>query len=295
MSLENELEGVTKPVIESPDDHSATPDLDPTVDGGPGETNESAESAGASAPEAQGRSLENVRGELLRKLEKSEQSTRELLAENARLLGQMMQMIQTGPAATQSKKPESLDDISLSELESQRGQVPEEKRAEFDSYLIRRRIDEGIKTGITKVQEESKYADERRKANQLAVDRFPQLSNRGSELYAEVNRRLSTLDPNFRKYNPRIVLNLTEDIASELGIAPRKVSARPRITNGPSSIRSDSKPAPHTEQGSSVLGDEEFAKIAKRLGHAMKGRKFDKAKIMKNTEAYAAALKVPQE
>ena len=294
MSLENELEGVTKPVIDSPDDHSATSD-DPTVDGSPGETNVTAESEASSAGETQGRSLENVRGELLRKLEKSEASTKELLAENARLLSQMMQMFQNGPAAAQSKKPESLDDYSLAELESQRGQVPEEKRPDFDLYLNRRRIDEGIKDGLSKAQNESKYTNEKRKSAQLAVDRYPQLTNRGSELAAEVNRRLIALDPNERKYNPRILLNLTEDVASELGIQPRKVSARPRITNGPSSIRSDSKPAPHTESGSSVLGDEEFAKIAKRLGHAMKGRKFDKAKIMKNTEAYAAHLKVPQE
>jgi hypothetical protein len=290
MSLEQELEGVTNPVIDSPDDHSADDNL-PTDVNGPDDDVDAAESEGDGAapePKKQDRTIENVRGELLRKLQEESATTRQLLT-------QVMQLVQANAAPVQSKKAATIDDYSIEELEAQRGQLPDEKRAELDTYLIKRRIDEGIRSGLNAVQEEQKYRDERRRANQLAMDRFPQLSNRGSELYAEVNRRLSTLDPNYRKYNPRIVLNLADDVASELGIQARKTNPRLRVTTGPSSIRSE-RPVAKSEQLENVIdGAEEFDKISKRLQHALKGGKFDRAKIMKRGEALAAQISVRKE
>lgn len=293
MSLEKELEGVTTPEIDSPDDLIDDTDIDSDDSEVSGDDATAAGSEEGTDDESgtqkkQGRTIENVRGELLRKLREENETTR-------RLLNQVLQTIQSAPVPTQSKKPETLDDLPVETLESQRGQVPEDKRAEFDSYLIKRRIDEGIRNGLTAVQEEQKYGDERRRANQIAVDRYPELSNRGSQFYAEVNRRLAALDPNHRKYNPRIVLNLAEDVASEQGIQPRKVTPRFRSTGAPSSVRSD-KPASSKEAAPNVIGgDKEYDEIAEKLKHAMKGRPFNKERIMKRAAEYRQTLRLPKE
>jgi hypothetical protein len=207
-------------------------------------------------------------------MEEENRVTRQLLAD-------VVQLLKNQSAATQSKKPETLDDLPLDQLETQRGQVPEEKRGEFDAYLTRRRIDEGIKSGLSKVQEEQKYATERKQAAQRAVDLYPQLMVRGTELYNEVNRRLASADPNARKYNPRILLNLAEDVADELGIAPRKVTPRLQSPKAPSSFRGE-KPVANVEEPTAPNFDE----LARKLAPAMKGRKFDKARIAKRTAEY---------
>lgn len=263
--IEKELEGVTAPEIESPSDL--------TDDAVQVEESVAAEPASEEAPK--GRTVENVRGELLRKQAESEAK---ILAELARLATSL-----TGKTQTANAQPQTFDDMTVEQLRAFRPNVPAERKQDFEDYFAERVLNERVEKKLNQHVEAEKYKTERQRANQLAVDRYPDLVNSASPLRAEVNRRLMALDQNYIKYNPRIVLNITEDVASTLGLTPRVVKGS-RTVSQPSSTRG-SKPAPNAEtQG--ILSDEEYDKIARRLQHAKKGG-FNKERVMARAAEYA--------
>jgi len=277
MSLDKELAGVTAPEIDSPDDLHDDAVLDTnTVDDGADDVS----SADPTKVQPE-RTLENVRRELLRKQEKQEQKQAETAALLAQIASTVATIASTKPVS--EKTGRTLDDMSLEELRILKAQVPEEKKAEFDEYYEDRKITDRVNLKLNQYSESEKHDAERKRANQLAVDRYPQLMDRVSQLRLEVNRRLDGLDQNFIRYNPRIVLNITDDVAQDMGITPRVIKGT-RSVSQPSSTRRSEKPT-NTSEASDVLSDAEYEKISAKLKHAKKGG-FDKARVMARAAEY---------
>ncbi len=279
MSLEKELEGVTAPEIESPvdltDDGEDDGVLAPTPDGG-------------KVPDVKSddRPVQNVRGELLRKQSESEQ----------RILAQLTQLANT--VASLANKPTSvasgektLDEMSVDELKALKAKVvgnpdiPAEKKAEFEEYYTDRKVADRVNSTLNKFQESEKVGSERKRANQLAVDRYPQLLDRTSEMRLEVTKRLDAMDQNYHKYNPRIVLNIAEDVAGDLGVAPRTVKGA-RGGSAPSSVNRSQKPTT-SKAVEGTMTEAEYNKIAEKLRHAAPKGGFKKDRVLQRSAEYA--------
>jgi len=294
MSLEKELEGVIASGDVSPSDSTddvtdASAKADAISDGADDldtQVGDDATDTDGADGDTPARPVENVRREVLRKLSESERRTQTQLEQ----LGDLIKTMLGGVTAAVGKKPaQTFDDLSLDELRGMRGQVPDDQKTAFESYFEDRRISEAITKKVTQVSEAEKYKAERTKSNQIAVDRYPQLGNRVSEMYKEVNRRLVALDENHRKYNPRIILNLADDVAGELGVTPRQTN-RSRGATPPASVRGG-KPVARQESGESVIASEaEYEAIAKRLAPALKRSTADpktrKERILKRGQEY---------
>lgn len=276
MSLEKELEGVTASDIPSPEDVNESDEQVDDLDTDAGdESDQDSDSDGDGADDKPGRTVENVRREVLRKLDESEKR-------NASLFGQMISLMKSmAESKSEGKKPGAKDvaDMSSNELAALRDQVPEDKRAEFDALLVEKRIEERVDQRLTKFQEERKYRDERTRANQLAVERFPQLKDMTSQLALEVDRRLKDMPGEFKRYNTRIVLNTAEDVAAELGIRPRHSERARRVTH-PASIGSN-KPVKQ-ETTEKTPSTDNLNKIAKSLSGGK--IKFDEAAMKRIKE-----------
>jgi hypothetical protein len=270
MSLEEQLSGVIAAGIPAPEDTETDVDLEQSADGVAGnEDDPSSDGEPSDKEDAKGeRTIENVRRELLRKQQEEARRTRQELAQ----LGDLIKSV-LGATTPSKKTVQSFDDYSLDELRGMRGQVPAEQLPQFDSIINKREIAETVNEKFSQMSEAEKYQRERERANKRAVEHYPQLKDRFSVLYTEVNRRLSTLDKNYIKYNPRIVLNLTEEVAGEMGIAPRQINRSRQISQPPSV--DGKKPATGTAAESVIESDERLNVLAARLGTGK--MKFDEA------------------
>lgn len=286
MSLEKELEGVTNFGVDSPDDTNDDQVVEEILEPGD-EDDEPGDTEGGAAGDEPGkkpdRPIENVRGELLRKQTEAE---RRIISQMDQRFAQILDLFKAFGATSQSKKPaQTFDDLSIQELEVMEGQVPEEQKKAFTDYLVKRKVDAQIAQSVGKVQEEQKYSAERTRANTIAVQRYPDLRNQTSTLFMEVDRRLRKLQaetPEQIKYNPRIVMNIADDVASELGVAPKQTSQTRRMTTR--TDRMGDKPVRREEEIS--VNDAELDSIAKKLAPAMKGKGFDMKRIKDRTKEY---------
>ncbi len=285
MSLEKELAGVTADAIDSPDDSmdDAADDSAEVVAGS--EDVEPGDDAVDEDGEKASRSPENVRRELLRKQAESERRIRQEISQIGELVKAAL------GAAPQSQKPvQTWDDVPLEQMRAYRGQVPEENRAEFDAILTRREIAETVKSQFSAMTEAEKYQREREQANKRAVDNYPQLKDPASPLYAEVNRRLLSTDKNVLKFNTRIVLNLADEVAGEMGIKPRHIN-KSRIVPQPASV-SGKKPTRESTSDSVIPSAERLDQLAKKLlsGSKVKFDEAAKKRIAERGVAYKAAM-----
>lgn len=239
-----------------------------------------------------GRTIENVYRELSRKQSKLEERLVDMLAENQRLLAESI----TGRSREPERKTgNTLDDMSVSELETFRAQVAEnnpDRLAEYDAYLNQRRVDHRVNERIQQFETKSQLEARRREANQVAVDRYPELGRRNSEFWRAVNSRLEELGESYVHTNPRAVLDAANDVAAERGVTPNTVRQRVRGSVG---SRRSGGGAPVGNDGQekslnlpkSAKTEASRAKIASRLQHALpKGKTFDDAKMSKTMETY---------
>ena len=244
-----------------------------------------------------GRTIENVYRELSRKQEKLEERLFSMLEENQRLIAESI----TGRSREPEKKSgNTLDDMSVQELENLRAQVAEnnpDRLAEFDSYLNQRRVDQRVNERIQQFETKSQLESRRREANRTAVDRYPELGRRGSEFYRAVNSRLEELGADYVHSNPRAVLDAANDVAAERGVTPS--TQRQRVRGSVGNRRSGGGAPTGDNAGDkkerdlprSAKAKEDRAKIASRLRSALPGGKdFDDAKIAERMEQYQKSL-----
>lgn len=267
-SLRDQLTGVQveSPPTEEPED----------LDVAPAEEDD----AGADKKDSDGRSIDNVRGELLRKQEKEFSAMRDLISD----LRSEIATLKSQPAPQQPAAKNSLDDYTVAELEAYASQVPEEKQQEFAAYLQSRKMEERLTQKVEKLTSQQQLQNQRQQFNQKAVELYPDLANDSSPIARRVEAALREVSEDVIQTNPRIVYDLANTAAVELNVTPKAVK-RP---TQPAPSNSGPAPAPKSK---SKRSDEERAKIAKNLANALpRGKKFDMDRIREKEEFYATNL-----
>ena len=274
--LRQQLQGVTPP----PD----PPAGEPPIEDEDLETNEPIEDAddgdGDGPGEPKDRSAENYYREVIRKSEEREE----------RMLSMMEKLADT-PTPVRSepvkKSGDSLDDRSIDELDGLRDQVPEDRRAAFDSYLNKRRVTEEVETRMSDLEHRTEVRTARQGAGQEAVNRYPDLADPGSDFAKKVNAKLRTLGRTYIDSNPRAIVDVANEVAISEGRQFRSNSGR--RPKGSQANRS-STPVDNESRGSKgkqFQSTEETAAIAERLSRALpKGKKFDVTKINERANEY---------
>jgi hypothetical protein len=266
--------------------------LDETVDTETQDTGtDQGEGEGTEGEDQDGRTIENVYRELSRKQDKLQERMIEMMAENQRLIAESI----TGRNSEPEKKTgNTLDDMSVTELDNFRTQVAEQnpdKLLEYDAYVANRRVDERVNERIRQFETKSQVESRRREANTAAVSRYPELGRRGSEFYQAVNSRLTELGQTYYDANPRAVLDAANDVAAERGISPsapqrvRGTVAGRRGTGAPVRNADTDGPAQNLPKNAKEKADRDA--IAARLRSAMpKGKDFDDKAITKRMGEY---------
>lgn len=231
---------------------------------------------GDESGDEKGRTVENVRGELLRKLEKSNADLmRELQAvrEEAQRMREQYGVPTSQPASNQ---PKTLDDMSIQELEAAAANVPEEQRDAFQQYLLERKVQARVDERLTKFQSESERKTAEQRFNEQAIQRWPELRDRSTEFYRVTDRILSEMGSTAAD-NPRAVLDAANEAGLELGLHPQtgvRRSAQPASRKQPAPGRR-TKSGPGSAEPSTALDDATI----RSLSNAMPGKKFTKEQL----------------
>jgi hypothetical protein len=223
------------------------------------------------------RSLDNVRGELIRKQEKLRDELSDLRSEIRGLTASL----QSKPVKEQQESGNDLDKMPVQQLESLRGQVPEENLADFDRYLIERKVRETVDSKLGDFTKTQSMRLERDKYNAAAKQRYQELNDLSSDFARAVQRKLNELPDELVETNPRVVLDMANEVAVDQGVKPR---ARREVRGKPASA--DTAPAP-TDKPQIAMSDEEMADIATKLSGALpRGKKFDMDRVKQRAEFY---------
>jgi len=196
--------------------------------------------------------------------------------------------IRAASAPSQPNVP-SLDSHSIEYLRTQRKDIPEEKREAFDQYILDRAIREATESTVNSVLSKQQEKETRKEAARKAMRQFPELRQKGSEFYNAVEARKNERGEQYVRNNPFAVLDIARDVAETMGIPS---SRNRRVPEDQLSTRQNQRrPAP--KKGNDELTDlmpskEEVERVAKRLQHALPGKKFDTEAIRKRIAEYRA-------
>jgi len=211
------------------------------------------------------RTPDNVRGELLRKMDQRDQQLAERLA---RLEGMMQQAAQAAPPAKPetSAQPTRVEDMTSQQLEALRPQVPEDKRPELDRLIQQRRVDEQVAMRVDARLADQSRQQMRIEANKTAYGRWPELRDPGSQLYQVTNQVLNERGSTVNN-DPRALLDAANEAGMRLGLHAKSVERVYGAVDVPSGS------APVNTGGSSRMSKDEAAQIAQRLQNALPGGK----------------------
>ena len=234
-----------------------------------------------SAPEdsePKGRTVDNVYGEFSRKYGK--------LEAQIQAMHDMVADLKSAPPAAPQTPPaqRSIEDMSVAELESLASQIPEENKPQFDLLLAAARRDEKILQQVSTQTQNAQIETERQKYNQMAVERYPELSNPGSDIARRVEASLQGIPEQVATQNPRVVYDLANTAAMEMDIKPA-IQRQPRKT-----ASSNTAPAPTTEP-ETINTAERRKDIAKSLKNALpRGKDFNLDQIEENEKYWKNKL-----
>jgi len=261
------------------------PDLEVT-DPNPDPESTGEQDIGDKGEDGEGRSLENVRAEFQRKMERMQETNAQIAAE---LTALRAERTAPAPQPAPTKEPQTLDEMSLTQLETMRPTVPEDQKDAFDQYLIGRKVKDGVREGLSEFRTEHSYQQSEQKANEQAFSRWPQLHDKASQFYSITNRILKDMGQTADN-NPQAVLHAANEAGLELNVRPQ--SFRPSVTRRePGGVQDGrtSRPTGRKNDDKLDLSTEEHQGIQKNLANAMPGRKFTKeqlARIEKRGKQY---------
>lgn len=241
---------------------------------------------GVGSKESGGRTVENVHGELTRKLEQQKEYFTGVVSSLEAKIERLLEARSTASGEpAQSKSANTLDDLSLQDLRNIRPQVPEDQREAFDQYLRDREIKETVQAEVRSAEQIRQYQAAEADANKQAVNRWPDLRDKSSAIYSKTNEILARMG-DAADNDPRAVLNAANEAGIELGLIPRVVQG-PRVT-GVRHTAPGGTNAPAPSDPANV-DTERLNEIAGKLGGAFKGGKIsDEAmeRIRENTAFY---------
>lgn len=236
----------------------------------------------ADAEDQQGqRTPDNVRGELLRKLESRDHQWTERFARIEGMLQQMQQQ-PTAPQPSSPPGPPKIEEMTSAQLEAMRGQVPEAHRPELDRLVQQRKIDEQVAQRVDQRLTEQSLREARVEANRTAYTRWPELRDSSSRLYQMANSVLNERGDGVT-HDPRALLDAANEAGVRLGLQPK--SSAPSY--GALNVPRNSQP-PQGDQQKPIMSRDEAANIARRLQDAMPSGKFDLDRVMERHNEYVA-------
>jgi len=224
--------------------------------------------------DGKGRGPDEVRGELIRKMDEANANLR---AEIAGLRGVVEGAVAARPAAPAG--PKNLDEMSIAELRNMRAQIPTDQPqtlVALDELISNRMMDERVAASVDKKLGSQRFSQLERDANESAMARWPELRDKTSKLYAATNRLLNDMG-NLAETDPRAVLNAANEAGLDLGLTPKTHGPRPVYgrDGGLAPGRDQFAPGPGVA-GAKLSAEEEaeLDKVSRRLGEAMPGGKF---------------------
>ena len=264
------------------------PNLDPIADPAEKDPEPAGDKGDSGDPEGDkkdDRSLKNVQSEFQRKFEKLTAANEALAAE---IRSQREQHQTPAPVPVQKTQPQTMDDMSVEQLEQMRANVPEENRVAFETYLIERKADARVDAKLTSFTQQQSFQTNEQKANEKAFSRWPNLHDKSSEFYSITNRILQEMGPTADN-SPRAVLDAANEAGLELGLQP--ATFKPQIRRDPGKLQGGrtNRPINRKDADSVDMESDEQVGIQKGLRNAMPGRKFTKeqlARIAKRGQLY---------
>ena len=238
--------------------------------------------------EQSGRTVDNVHGELTRKMQQEREYFTGRITSLEGKIDQLLTSNVSKPAAG-AATPNTLDDMSIADLKRARAQVPDEQRAAFDEYLDDRRIQDAVDSKVRTANNRQSFVSDESTANTAAMSRWPDLRDPTSTIYAKTNQILQSMGDRAES-NPRAVLEASNEAGLQLGLAPRGVveTRVPGVRHtGPGS---GTTPAPSTDP---AVSDTRIAEVAQGLAHAFTNGKISDeamARIKENTALYKANI-----
>lgn len=229
------------------------------------------------------RTLDNIHGEFARKFKEQEAKIDGMFAQINNKMGQLTQSSQSSSVTPDNADVNDLATYSVTQLENLKrttdwGQVNEADKDAFEDILIKRRVNEALNSKLAVFTEQTQLDGDRKRFGQIAVDRFPELSDPTSEIAREVNAMIVATPKSQIESNPRIVLDFANDVAITKGVKPQR---RRHVSGNLAPTRS----APTEETPESLRSDAEHDAIAARLSPALpRGKKFDRDRIRKKEQ-----------
>lgn len=236
------------------------------------------------------RTIDNVRGELIRKMEKSQTEMQDALTGIRQDIQNAIKGAQTSPPAPQNTGPKTVEQMSLTELRTLRSGLPADSDAgqvaALDSLIMERTIDDRARALVDAESKRFTFKQREDSANETALERWPELRQRG-EFYAKVSQKLDSMG-DIANADPDAVLNAANNVGIEMGLSPanglRSAPSRGRQT--PTNV-AGANTGPGAEDGTPTLSDEKAAEIASSLAGALPaGKKFDLKAVKARTEQY---------
>lgn len=282
-TLDTQLDGVqpNSPIGNEDDEHLEQPELEVEED----ETPKGAEAEGSEDEDGKdGRDLNNIYREFSRKQEKFQRAMQQQFRDTINELTTALR--ETRPSQPDKPSGNSLDDLSVDQLKNMRGQVPEEQREAFNDYLMERIITDEVGKRTTQLTKNQTFELQRAKANQSAVDRYPQLKDKSSEFRSAVEAELRARGgKDYAQANPAAVLDVANEIAAQTGVRANVGTTVVRPRRQPLQPSATRKGKPVQTKEEETMTDEQARAIAKRLEGAT-GVKFDIQKIKERHKMY---------
>ena len=200
------------------------PNLEPAADAAandPEPTGKQGDDGEPAGEKKDDRSLKNVQSEFQRKFEKLQATNDELMAELRSIRSEVRQ---PDPAPAQNQAPQTMDDMSISQLEQMRPNVPDEQKSAFELYLVERKADARVDEKLNNFTQAQSFKTSEQKANEKAFARWPSLHDKSSDFYKVTNRILQEMGPNADN-SPRAVLDAVSRVYP--GEAPWSLASSP--------------------------------------------------------------------
>jgi hypothetical protein len=275
-ALEQASQDVPADSSPAPDD-TQTPNPDGSTPPGPDAGNQSGDEPKGKKGE---RGINEVRGELNRKLDKT---NADLRAELAEMKG-MLQGLATAAPSPAPIQPRTLTDYTAAELEALRPQAKPEELPQLDRMIQSKQVQEAVRAGVQEELGSRDFEDQRTMANRQAYERFPDLYNKTGAFYRETNKVLNEMGKTATS-SPRAVLDAANEAGARLGLSPKAGSI---LLHQHDPIGSGTAPAPESKKQYG-LSKEKRQEIARKLQGAMPKGKFTEenlGNIDKNAKLY---------
>lgn len=213
-----------------------------------------------------GRTPDNVRGELLRKMNQDKREFMSQMSGLAETVNEMKTLLRGGAPASQASNKtgmDSLDNYTADQLEGFRDRIPEENKAWFESIVQQKRLDERMDNRFNTFVRNQSFQTELERYNKAAKDRFPDLADLSSDFSLAVQAELSKVSDELVERNPRIVYDLAHEVAYERGVTPKP---RRQVQ---SSAPTNTAPHSRGDEDELVMTDEQRKELADKFRSAL--------------------------